>query len=300
MRQGSRPWLCGTAALALYLAGGAPVVDATALVPPLSTVHYLRDGRLVHVPVAIDGVRLWFDVDTGARHTVIDAATAKRLRLHIVRGDRMTGAGHGSVSMQHGAPLEVTIGAVRPRVADPWILDLGHVGTSRRVDGLLGADLFAEYVVRIDPVSQTVAFCDPGTFRYSGSGAAVPLRVRDNRLFVTMTLSVGNGISATRFVRIDTGSGDAVSADLVRQSPTRRRSLQGVGLGKAYVDYSGVFASIQVGPYRMYDVWGPSNTVPTVGMEILRRFILTFDAPHRRLYLQPTAHLNDPVPAPAP
>jgi hypothetical protein len=33
-------------------------------------------------------------------------------------------------------------------------------------------------------------------------------------------------------------------------------------------------------------------------MEILRRFIQTFDVPRGQLTLEPTAHLNDPFPAP--
>jgi hypothetical protein len=31
-------------------------------------------------------------------------------------------------------------------------------------------------------------------------------------------------------------------------------------------------------------------------MEILRRFTMTFDVPHRRRYLLPNHHLHDPVP----
>jgi hypothetical protein len=33
-------------------------------------------------------------------------------------------------------------------------------------------------------------------------------------------------------------------------------------------------------------------------MEILRRFIVSFDAPHGRMLLEPTPQLNDPVPTP--
>ena len=99
-------------------------------------------------------------------------------------------------------------------------------------------------------------------------------------------------------MRIDTGSGDAVSDNLVRRSSERRRSVQGVGLGQPYVDYSGVFDSVELGPYAIAHCWGPSNDHPAVGMEILRRFTLTFDVPHRRLYLLPNAHLHDPVPPP--
>jgi hypothetical protein len=210
----------------------------------------------------------------------------------------MGGAGHGTATMLHAAPLTISVGGAALRVNDPWVIDLSHVGTSRHIDGLVGEDFFRAYVVRIDPVARTVSFCDPKSSTGTSGGTTVPLVAANDRLFVRMTLTLPNGISATHLVRVDTGSDDAVSDDLVRQSSIRRKSLQGVGLGKAYVDYSGVFATVQIGSYRIHNVWGPSGSPPAVGMEILRRFILTFDVPRGRLTLEPTATLDYPVPSP--
>ncbi len=266
----------------------------------LTVLHYQRDDWLVRVPVHLQGVSLWFDVDTGAPHTCIDAAVARRLHIAVLRTDRASGAGRGTVPRQHAVPVEVTLGGVRFRVKDPWIYDLSHVGTTLREDGLLGADFFKAYVVEIDPSAESFSVFAPPSFQFRGPGAAVSLTDRNDHLFIPMTLSLSNGISARRNVRIDTGSDDAVSDDLVRQSPARRKSLQGVGLGKSYIDYSGVFSTVQIGPYAIHDVWGPSNAVPTVGMEILRRFGLTFDVARSVLFLDPTPHLNDPVPSPVP
>ena len=267
---------------------------------PLTVVPYQLDDRLVRVPVLLNGISLWFDVDTGAPHTCIDAAVARRLQIAVVRTDRASGAGRGTVLRQHAIPVDITLGSVRFHVKDPWIYDLSHVGTTLREDGLLGADFFKTHVVEIDPIAETFSVFAPPSFQYSGRGAAVHLTDRNDHLFIPMTLSLSNGISAQRNVRIDTGSDDAVSDDLVRQSPARRKSAQGVGLGHSYIDYSGVFSTIQIGPYAIHNAWGPSNAVPTVGMEILRRFALTFDVARSVLYLDPTPHLNDPVPSPAP
>lgn len=264
-----------------------------------TVIPYQSDDRLVHIPVRVNGVPLWFDIDSGARHSVIDLTTARRLGLVLTRADKMGGAGQGTAMMLHAAPLTISIGSTSLRISDPWVLDLSHVGTSRHIDGLVGEDFFEKYIVRFDPIARTLSFCDPTSFRNAAKGASVPLVVASGRLFVRMTLTLPGGAAATHLVRIDTGSDDAVSDDLVRQSSTRRRTVQGVGLGKAYVDYSGVFASVQIGPYRMYNVWGPSGNPPAVGMEILRRFIMTFDVPRGRLTLEPTAHMNDPVPSPS-
>lgn len=189
------------AALVIVVLGAA---GAPSPAPPFgdaagcSVIGYRRDDRLLRVPVQINGTPLWFDIDTGARHSVIDRATAKRLRLQILRTDQMGGAGHGTQTMLHAAPLTIAIGGVQQRIADPWVIDLSHTGTNNHLDGLIGMEFFKAYIVRIE------------------------------------------------------------------------------------------------------HVWGPSGDQPALGMEILRRFILTFDVPHARLTLQPTPQLNDPVPSPAP
>jgi hypothetical protein len=285
--------------LAVLWIAASLVSPAGAGAAPLAALTFQLDDRLMRVPVQLNGDILRFDVDTGAPHTVIDAATARRLHIAVVRTDLARGAGRGTVARQHASPISIAVGPIRFHVSDPWIYDLSHTGTSFHEDGLLGADFFKLYVVRIDPMTRSLRIFDPSRFRYAGSGSPIPLTDRDNHLFIPMTLSIANGISATRSVRIDTGSDDAVSDDLVRRSPTRKKSVQGVGLGQSYVDYSGVFSTIKIGPYSIHNAWGPSNDVPTVGMEILRRFVLTFDVAHNLLYLEPTRHLSDPVPSPA-
>lgn len=204
------------------------------------------------------------------------------------------------MTLLHAAPLDLDVGGVPLHVPDPYVIDLSHTGTVRRQDGLLGQDFLEAYVVRIDPIAQTFAVYAPSAFRYTGTGATLPLTVRHEKLYVPMTLCLSNGLCAKREARIDTGSEDAASDDLVRQSPERRESVVGVGLGHSYVDYSGVFERVVLGPYTIAHAWGPANPVPTVGMEILRRFTLTFDVAHRRLYLDPNVNVKDPVPTPPP
>jgi len=265
---------------------------------PVAIIHYQLNEKLVYLPVRVNGSGpLWFTVDSGARHCVIDAAVARRLKLSIVSNDRTTGVGKGSIEMLHAAPSTVAVGAAKLHVADPWVIDLSTTG-GRHLDGLIGEDFFAAYVVRIDPLRQTIAFYDPRTYRYAGSGSAIELSAIDQRLFIPMRLALSKNNSAIHKVRIDTGSNDAVGDVLVRQSSERRMARQGVGLGSSYLDYSGVFQSVQIGKYVITHSWGPADPQATVGMEILRRFTMIFDVPHGRLYLEPNAHLHDPVPAP--
>ncbi|MGB6740190.1 MAG: hypothetical protein WBE59_07020, partial [Candidatus Cybelea sp.] len=105
--------------------------------------------------------------------------------------------------------------------------------------------------MRIDPGAQTIGFCNEPPSPSGPSGATIPLIVTNDRFDINLRLTLPNGVSATHRVHVDTGSDDAVSDDLVRQSSTRRKSTQGVGLGTPYVDYSGLFASMGIGPYTI-------------------------------------------------
>lgn len=271
-----------------------------ALVTALASVPYQPNGKLIYLPVTVNDRHLWFTLDSGAMHTILDPAAARRLGIHSIRTDSQRGAGRGTVQRQHAPPLDVFVGSARLHVADPYIIDLSNTGTARQQDGLLGRDFLAAYVVRIDPVKRTIEIYDPSTFRYHGLGAPLPLQERNEKLYIPIRLQLPNGISAKREARVDTGSEDAVSDDLVKQSPVRRETTLGVGLGKPYVDYSGLFSRVQLGPYVIEHAWGPSNPVPTVGMEILRRFTMTFDVAHGWLWLEPNVWLHDPIPTPGP
>jgi hypothetical protein len=96
----------------------------------------------------------------------------------------------------------------------------------------------------------------------------------------------------------DTGSEDSIDDDTVRSSPVTRKTTLGNGLGNSYEDVSGIYDTVVIGPFKFQHVWGPARAVAIIGMEMMRRFTLTFDARHGRLYLEPNSSYDEPVPAP--
>src|ERR1700756_2885154 len=82
---------------------------ATAVTSPparLATIHYQANGKLVFLPVTIEHHTLWFSFDSGAMHTVIDSATARRLGIRSVAQGYTGGAGRGTVTLLHAVPLD--------------------------------------------------------------------------------------------------------------------------------------------------------------------------------------------------
>jgi hypothetical protein len=285
------------AAITIVLAAATLGVQASQA-SPLVTIVYRPNGKLISLPVRINRSNtLWFIFDTGARYPIVDSGVAKALRLHMLSSDQGAGVGRGTFTQHKLAPLSLSVGLLTLHLSGAEATSLRNTGTHDPYAGVVGWDLLKRYVVRIDPVAHTIAFYDPVSFTRPQREASVPISSPNGRLFVDVRLTI-NGSSVVRKMRVDTGSEDAVSDNLVRESSRRRKSLQGVGLGTPYVDYSGVFDAVQIGPYTIRNAWGPSNDHPSIGMEILRRVTLTFDVAAGRLYLEPNEYFPAPVPSP--
>ncbi len=281
-----------TLALALALAS----ISRAAAPEPLGQFPFKRDGALMLVEVRINNsAPAVFVVDSGARHTVLDPKFVRELGLKTQAAASVTGT--GAVETSTTTPGIMKIGEVKIDLPEPWVIDLSKVPISSNAKGLVGAEIFRKYVVRINPIDSTFTVFDPATFQYTGGGASIPLIVERDKLFLEAELEVPAGKISKHKLRIDTGSESSVNDEIVKESAELRSTLGG-GLGESFQSSSGVFTSVKIGPHAIKHVWGPGGPGPAIGMEILRRFVLTFDASRGQLYLEPTAALTEPVPTP--
>jgi hypothetical protein len=291
----SRPNYQGVAAFVCF----AATISSNAAQPASGRFPFKRDGQLMMVQVRInDAEPSWFVVDSGAPHTIFDPTFAQALGLKVESAPPITGTGTGKVTKSKTGPATMTLNDVKVDLPEPWVIDLSKVPISKEAKGLVGAELFEKFVVRINPLESAFSVFDPASFQYTGNGASIPLIVEGGKLFLEATLEVPVGKTVTHKLRIDTGSESSVNDEIVQQSAETRSSTLGGGLGENFKSLSGVFTSVKIGPYILNHVWGPGGSPPIVGMEILRRFIITFDAPHGRIYLEPTPALSEPVPTP--
>jgi hypothetical protein len=266
---------------------------------PLAEISYHPVGKLIYLPVQVNGSGpLWFIFDIGAPNSIIDTAAAQTLHVKAISSGSIHGTGKGDVSANDAGEVQFTFGGFTTRVPHAKIVDLSKVPVPVKADGLLGAELLEQYVLRIDPVAHTIAFYDPNTFTYRGEGKSLPLELMNSRLYVHVGLAAEPGELVERKLRVDTGSEDSIDDDTVRNSPATQKTTLGNGLGTSYEDVSGVYDTVIIGPFAFHHVWGPAGAVPMIGMEMMRRFTLTFDAKRGLLYLEPNSNFNEPIPAP--
>jgi hypothetical protein len=265
---------------------------------PLTTIPVRPDGSLMVVPVVVNGSRQWFMWDTGTPSLVIDPRLVAELKLPVLKKDSITGTGSGPVAMSHAAAVTMQLGSERYTAADPWVIDLSGVPIAKDVRGLVGADLWSRYAVRMNSQKKTLELFRAGSYRPASDEVTLPLIVANNKMYVDVTLDVKPGLHRTERLRVDTGSEESVNARIVGEALEVRRSILGNGLGQNFEAVSGRLQAVHIGPFTIRDVWGPGGKGPAIGMEMLRRFVVTFDAQAGKLYLEPTPALSEPVPPP--
>ena len=253
------------------------------------------------LPVQVnDAEQVWLTLASGAPHRVIDPRLAADLGLRTMSESATTGTGQGAVSVRHAGPVMLRIGDFPLRVQDPWIIDLSGVPIDREVRGLVGADLFKNNIVRIDPDRGVLEIFAADRFQTFPSGATLPLIVDGDKLYIDAVLDVRSGLSVQHRLRIDTGSEESVNDEIVAQAAETRTTTLGNGLGSNFEGVSGVFDAVRFGPYTIHHVWGPGGPGPAVGMEVLRRFVVTFDVLRGRVNVVPGALSAIPCRRPTP
>ena len=277
------------AAVAVLAFSILPAAASISQPKPLAVLGARLDGYVMAVPVSIGMRKLWFDLDTGALHTILDLSVAKELRLRSAGAQQVRGAGKGAAAALKLAPFAIDVGAVTFLPKDPLALDLSHTGSVIGERGLLGFDFFSRYVVEYDYDRTTISLYEPGAYRHAGAGACVPLVIRPPRAFVSVVVSAPGVAPERHLLRVDTGSSDSVDDDIVlRSSEPKKVVTGGVGIGSSFKTYLGTISSLRIGPYVLHQsLVSATGGVQLIGGDVWRRFNITFDFAHRCMYLAP-------------
>ncbi len=272
------------AVLVAALASANAAADAHAL----ANLRTRSDDLVTAISGTIGGHRLWFDLDTGATHSIVDAAVAKQLGL-VTRGvGRLRGAGTGTVPISRLEPLTIRVGDVSFAPRDPIAVDLSHVGSAIEEGGLLGFDFYQRYVVDVDYDARRVRLYNPAHFTYRGNGTPVQLVLRPPRAYVSVLVAAKGLAPEKHLLRLDTGSSDAVDDDIILRSHAPKKTITGgVGIGGRFRAYLGTVTELQVGPYVLHNLPSATSGVQLIGDTVWRKFNIVFDFSRSVMYLSP-------------
>lgn len=188
----------------------------------------------------------------------------------------------------------------------------------RRIYGDVGYGVLRHYVVEIDYARGRLTIHDPARFVYHGSGTVFPASLEmDYDPQIDGVLDVKGLAPIPVRLTLDTGAGGTVvSSPIVRQHhlvehatavvPSLRRKALADGVNGAVFDtVTARIEQLQIGPY-VFDrplvalsrdtdgTFAMDDIGVNLGGNVLRRFTVIVDYPHRRVILEPNEHLHDP------
>ena len=273
----------------------AIVPGATAANLPLSMPFEYQNQIYLRVAVNRSPPML-FVLDSGAGGCVIDTATAGRLRLQIEGQRQGTGAGKGGIAVSFAKNVTYRLPGLSLSVPQSYVIDLSGQRTlqGRNVAGILGYDFFARYVVRLDFEAGVMTLDNPQTYAPPPKAAIVPFTLLKHTPHVSVRVKVEGRAPADHQVLVDTGSADAVDVDDLATAPKKLEVIGGVGLGEEFRTTLARAEWLEIGGSRLSGPVGATGGVELIGLEVLRRFNVTFDYPHTRIILLPNRHVAEP------
>lgn len=244
---------------------------------PIAVTH-----QRILVDAAVNGVEGRFILDTGATAIVLDEAFADRAHVAVLRGKNEAATMYGVVPTRMRRAQTIALGGSTLHDAIVFSEDFrsrDYRGLDRAgYDGLLGYDLFAGAIVKLDVYGSKMTILDPATDLSDSPGLPLLLDLSEGIPAIPMVLNKSLPVNAL----LDTGNPGVVflSYDWVKK---HHLTLWASGCGN--VD------TLSIGPITYAGqaacLWEFSSDYALLGFDFLKHFDYVLDYPHGRMFLAP-------------
>jgi hypothetical protein len=284
------------------------------------TVDFKTASNLIIIPVTInDSDTLNFILDTGVRYPIItELPFVNKLDLNYLMPVPVKGLGEGEeLTAYRSGNNTMSIHGLTARNQEvQMIIDenfqISHM-LGIPVHGLIGFNLFKDYIVDIDYLNQKLTLHKPEYYKYRDrrKDIILPLHFDGNKPFVRTSIVTDEMEEVPVKLLIDTGASDALwlsekSDGRIGLPKNHIETFLGRGLNGDLFGVKGRIDGIWVGPLVLPQpiVAFPNSDLidqlissndrnGTIGAEILRRFQVTLDYRNSRLTLRPTYKIKD-------
>ncbi|HKJ41074.1 MAG TPA: aspartyl protease family protein [Sunxiuqinia sp.] len=284
------------------------------------TFKFKSASNLIIIPVIInDSDTLNFILDTGVRFPIItELPYVNKLNLNMMRPVKIQGLGEGeSLTAYRSDNNTMKIGGLIAWNQEVQMVINDNFQISQilgiPVHGLIGFDLFKDFVVEIDYNNEKLTVIKPEYYRdrVRNKDIVMPLHFEQNKPYVRTTIMTDKNEEVPVKLLVDTGASDAIwlstKSDSRIDLPEKHiETFLGKGLSGDLYGQKGRIGGIWVGPLILPEpiVAFPNNNMienlivsndrnGTMGAEILRRFFVTLDYPNHQLKLRPTHRVKE-------
>lgn len=284
------------------------------------TIDFKSSSNLVIIPVAINNSdTLNFILDTGVKYPIItELPFVNKLNLNYLQPIDVKGLGDGEeLTAYKSGNNTISLNGLVAYDQEIHMIINESFQISQilgiPVHGMIGFNLFKDYVVKIDYETHKITLTKPEYFTYKqrDRDIVLPLIFEQNKPFVKMSIVTDKNEEVPVKLLVDTGASDAIwlspNSDSRISIPEKNVEMfLGRGLSGELFGKKGRIGALWVGPLVLYEpivafpdnqtvemLTGQSDRNGTLGAEILRRFMVTMDYPNKRIILRPNSSLKD-------
>jgi hypothetical protein len=258
-----------------------------------------------------NGPPLRFLLDTGAALLcLIDTKIATELKLETKPGYWVIGTDGSTLSGSVANDITFRISGLSMQHVNAGIVSLAPPDRkSKYKDGVLGFDIFRNFIVDVDYANHTLKLFLPDNYLYKGKGDVIPVTFMSDAAYVKAKVTFPKLAPIEDLFKVDTGDGSVISFhtsfvdkhDLPNKL-TIVASGTNAGVGGesqalfAFIDRIDVgtvtlgrtlisLSRAKTGPLSL------GNSAGTLGAAFLRNFRVIFDFPRSQMILEkPTAN----------
>ncbi len=277
---------------------------------PTSVPFELVNG-LVYLQTTVNGSDpLPFVLDTGASYSVISPELAKKLNIEATNAVPSGGPGRGGDAMMSTAQ-GVTLGVPGILLKNQQVAVLSVDYIQRQAGhptaGILSVNAFANQIVQVDYAAQVVRFFAPGSFSPSSADKEIAFTLRDNVPMIRADVALPNHSTITGSFVLDSGLVGAIvfSKPFLARHPELLRienrfdlpDVEAVGgtmkLQAAYLPSLRLGPVLIESPLAIFSLNGAGvlddpQVDGIIGCDVLKRFRVTYDYSHTRVFLVQT------------
>jgi hypothetical protein len=277
-------------------------------------------ANLIVIPVEVNGVELSFVLDTGVSKPILfnltendslDLKNTKTFYLHGLGAD-------GKIEAIKSSYNRFKIGDAVGSNQDVYVVFDSDINFTPRlgvvVHGIIGYDIFRDFVVEINYRSKYIRLHKPDLFKpkLSKKWQSIPLEIRNNKPYLNARVTLGNSSEDVKLL-MDTGSSDALwlfenkEKGLMPNDSLFFRDYLGKGLSGSVYGKRSKVKSFQLSNYKLTDVnvaYPDSLSVDvnkihkgrngSVGGDILKRYNMYVDYNNEKLYIKKNNYYKKP------
>ncbi len=271
---------------------------------PSTSVPFELSNNHIFVEVKLAGRALTLFVDTGGLN-IVTPELARELGLAVSGEIEGRGTGDQKVDIGVTQIARVEIGDAFLENQSFYVVPLGSLSQveGRPAPGVVGYEVFRRFVARIDYDEQQLTLSDPQRFTYQGPGVAVPFTFDDHTPRIEAEVDGLRG-----WFDLDTGARSSLTLaapfakahDLEAKYAPRFTATSGWGVGGATRSRLARAKRLRIAELEISEpvtllslqqagAFSATDVAGNIGGGVLKRFDLTLDYVHQRIYFEPNS-----------